>query len=138
MSRIYWDSMLFIYFFEQNEKFGPRVREIENRMKSRGDTLCTSVLTFGEVLAGEHDSGEAVESIEEVISSVAEIIPIERSTMRRYAQLRGSHRFRTADAIHLACAAEAKTDLFLTNESALIGKIVPGIQFIAGLNTDIL
>jgi predicted nucleic acid-binding protein len=40
-----------------------------------------------------------------------------------------------ADAIHLACAAQAKTDLFLTNDKRLVGKIIPGIQFIATLDT---
>jgi hypothetical protein len=43
-----------------------------------------------------------------------------------------------ADAIHLASAAQAGTDLFLTNDKSLVGKIVPGIQFIAMLDTQIL
>jgi len=40
--------------------------------------------------------------------------------------------------IHLASAAQAGTDLFLTNDKSLVGKIVPGIQFIAMLDTQIL
>jgi len=43
-----------------------------------------------------------------------------------------------ADAIHLASAAQAGTDLFLTNDKNLIGKVVPGIQFIASLDTQLL
>jgi hypothetical protein len=39
--------------------------------------------------------------------------------------------------IHLASAAQAGTDLFLTNDRSLVGKIVPGIQFIAMLDTQI-
>ena len=31
------------------------------------------------------------------------------------------------DAIHLACAAQARIDLFLTNDNDLIGKVIPGI-----------
>jgi predicted nucleic acid-binding protein len=42
-----------------------------------------------------------------------------------------------ADAIHLACAAQAGTDLFLTNDKRLVGKFVPGIQFIAGLDMQL-
>jgi len=38
----------------------------------------------------------------------------------------------------LACAAVAGTDLFLTNDEKLIGKVIPGIQFIAGLDSNIL
>jgi predicted nucleic acid-binding protein len=44
----------------------------------------------------------------------------------------------SADAIHLACAANAGTDLFLTNDKKLVGKVIPGIQFIVGLDSNIL
>jgi hypothetical protein len=37
----------------------------------------------------------------------------------------------------LACAAQAGTDLFLTNDKNLLGKNVPGIQFIASLETQL-
>jgi len=43
-----------------------------------------------------------------------------------------------ADAIHLACAAQAGTDLFLTSDKRLVGQIVPGVQFIAPLDTTLL
>jgi hypothetical protein len=45
---------------------------------------------------------------------------------------------RPADSIHLASAAQAGTDLFPTNDKNLVGKIVPGIQFIAPLDTQLL
>jgi hypothetical protein len=44
----------------------------------------------------------------------------------------------SGDAMHLACAAEARVDLFLTHDKTLAKKIVPGIQFIATLDTNIL
>jgi predicted nucleic acid-binding protein len=37
------------------------------------------------------------------------------------------------DAIQLACATNARCDLFITNDDRLSQKIVPGIQFIASL-----
>ena len=41
--------------------------------------------------------------------------------------------------IHLACAAEARVDLFLTlTTNGWRGKWVPGIQFIAPLDTNVL
>ncbi len=43
-----------------------------------------------------------------------------------------------ADAMHLAAAAQAGTDLFLTNDNRLVGKFVPGIQFIASLHDNVL
>jgi len=42
-----------------------------------------------------------------------------------------------ADAIHLACAAQAGVDVFLTNDQGLARQIVPGIQFIAGLDCNL-
>jgi hypothetical protein len=43
-----------------------------------------------------------------------------------------------ATVVHLACAASAETDLFLTNDKNLVGKIIPGIQFIAGIDSNII
>ena len=53
-------------------------------------------------------------------------------------ETRGSTAVTSPDAIHLACAASAGTDLFLTNDKNLVGKISPGIQFIASLETPLL
>jgi predicted nucleic acid-binding protein len=55
-----------------------------------------------------------------------------------YADIRARSGVSSADAIHLACAASAGTDLFLTNDRNLVGKVIPGIQFIAGMNSDII
>ncbi len=43
-----------------------------------------------------------------------------------------------ADAIQLACAAQAGVDLFLTNDRWLVGKVIPGIQFVVGLEASFL
>jgi predicted nucleic acid-binding protein len=59
-------------------------------------------------------------------------------TADRYAQIRGTLGIAPADAIHLACAAQAGTDLFLTNDKRLLGKFIPGIQFVASLEDDLL
>jgi hypothetical protein len=41
---------------------------------------------------------------------------------------------KSPDAIHLGTAAEAKTDLFVTNDKQLQRLTIPGISFIAGLD----
>jgi uncharacterized protein len=66
------------------------------------------------------------------------VIPFTSETADLYGQIRGSLRISSADAIHLACAASAGTDLFLTKDRSLVGKVIPGIQFIAGLDSNIL
>jgi predicted nucleic acid-binding protein len=55
-----------------------------------------------------------------------------------YAKIRADLGVSSADAIHLACAAKARTDLSLTNDTELIGQVIPGIQFIGGLESNII
>jgi len=139
VSRVYWDTMLFIYWLEDHPQFAKRVDAIHSRMEQRHDRLITGAFTFGEVLAGAYRKGApklADESKRMLRSVVAEVIPFTIETADRYAQIRGSLGVAPADAIHLASAAEAGTDLFLTNDKSLLGKIIPGIQFIASLDTQ--
>jgi predicted nucleic acid-binding protein len=107
-------------------------------MEERGDQLITSAFTFGEVLAGPYRIGAqqvAGESKRLLRRVVSEVIPFTVEAADHYARIRGSLGVPPADAIHLACAAQARTDLFLTNDNDLVGKIVPGIHFIASLET---
>lgn len=139
MSRVYWDTMLFIYWLEDHPEFAKRVNAIHSRMEQRGDELITGTFTFGEVLAGVYRKGGpqlAGESRRMLRGVVAEVVPFTLETADRYARIRATHGIAPADAIHLASAAEAGTDLFLTNDKRLLDKIVPGIQFIASLDTQ--
>lgn len=140
MSRIYWDSMLFVYWLEDHPEFAKRVEAIYARMKERGDELITSAFTFGEVLAGAYraNAGRAAEENHRLLLQVvSEVIPFQLETSEHYARIRGTSRIAPADAVHLACAAQARTDLFLTNDKQLAGKFVPGIQFIGTLDTPL-
>lgn len=140
MSRIYWDTMLFIYWLEDNPDFAKRVSTVRSRMLERNDELITGSFTIGEVLAGVYRRGAASqaqvvkEGLEHVVSK---FIPFTNETAELYGQIRGSLTIPPADAIQLACAASAKADLFLTNDKKLVGKIVPGIQFVAGLDSNL-
>ena len=156
MSRVYWDSMLFIYWLEDHPQYAKQVDAIHSRMKQRQDRLITGAFTFGEVLAGTYRKGRAelhpselkpgspgtpelADQFRTLLRSVvAEIVPFTVETADHYARIRGALGTTPADAIHLASAAQSGTDLFLTNDKSLVGKIVPGIQFIAMLDTQIL
>jgi uncharacterized protein len=141
MSRIYWDSMLFIYWLENNPHHAGRVRQIWESMKRRQDQLCTSAFTVGETLVGfhkRHDLETAARVRRFFLESSIEIVPYTVDLAESYAEIRARLKVSSADAIHLACAAKAGTDLFLTNDKNLIGQVVPGVQFIAGLDTNIL
>jgi predicted nucleic acid-binding protein len=133
--------MLFIYWLEDHPEYARRVDAIRSRMEQRRDQLITGAFTFGEVLAGAYRKGTpqlADETRRLLRNVVAEVVPFTLETADRYAQIRATPGIPPADAIHLASAAQAGTDLFLTNDKRLVGKIVPGIQFIASLDTQLL
>ncbi|MGA8539193.1 MAG: PIN domain-containing protein [Terriglobales bacterium] len=141
MSRVYWDSMLFIYWLEDHPEYARRVEAIHSRMEQRNDKLITSAFTFGEVFAGACRKGSphlADEMRSLLRNAVEEVIPFTFETADHYARIRGTSSVTPADAIHLACAAQAGTDLFMTNDKRLVGEIVPGIQFIASLDIQLL
>jgi uncharacterized protein len=140
MSRIYWDTMLFVYWLEDHPVYAKRVRQILTKMEERQDQLCTSAFTAGEVLVGPYKlnaRNTAKQILEFFESSFVEVVPYTLATADLYARIRADHGVSPADAIHLACAAESGADLFLTNDSSLPGKVIPGIQFIVGLDTNL-
>ncbi len=141
MSRVYWDSMLFVYFLEGHPQFGPRVRQIHREMMRRGDALCTSIFTVGELLTGPEKAEAAVkvkETKEFFGSEEVELIPFTARTAEVYAKIRASNSVLPADAIHLASAADAQADLFLTNDKKLQRLNISGIKFIAGLDGKLI
>jgi predicted nucleic acid-binding protein len=141
MSRIYWDTMLFVYWIEDHPHYADRIRQLLLKMKMRQDQLCTSTLAVGEALVGPRKAGSgeaAAKMMEAFRSSFVEVIPFGIEAAEHYAGIRANQTISAPDAIHLACAASAGIDLFLTNDKNLIGKVIPGIQFIAGLDSDIL
>jgi predicted nucleic acid-binding protein len=141
MSRVYWDTMLFIYFLEGHPQFGPRVQQIHQEMIRRGDTLCTSTFTVGEILIGPQKvkaSAKVIEMKDYFESDEMELIPFTMNTAELYSRIRADNSILPADAIHLASAAHARSDLFLTNDKKLQRLNIPGIKFIAGLDGKLI
>jgi uncharacterized protein len=140
VSRVYWDSMLFIYWIEVHPVYAPRVDFIFQSMLDRGDRLCASFLTLGEVLVGpiRKNQVQTTAKMEQFFDSdLVEVLPFDRKAAADFARLRASSTVRPADAIHLACAGSSGVDLFLTNDTRLHKVRVPGIQFIAGLDVNV-
>jgi predicted nucleic acid-binding protein len=141
MSRVYWDSMLFIYLIEGNPEYAPRVRSIYKTMERRGDTLCTSVFTLGEVLTGPRKLGatDVVRQIRDFFleGNKVELIPFDVTTADQYSGIRASTNVKSADAIHLASAAHFGVELFLTHDKSLHKLAIQGIHFIAGLDVSL-
>jgi len=135
MSRVFWDTNLFIYLFEGQGESADRVAALRRRMLDRGDQLLTSTLTLGEVLVKPLEQGDEGLSrrYEAALSRQAVLIPFNPEAARIYAGLRRHRGLRAPDAIQLACAAQARADLFLTNDERLSQVTVPGVQFVTSL-----
>ena len=48
MSRVFWDSMMFIYLLEGHSKFAPYVRQSLERSQDRGEPSHSSSSTTGD------------------------------------------------------------------------------------------
>ena len=136
MSRIFWDTNLFVYLIEDYGDLSERVVALRKRILSRNDQLYTSALTLGEVLVKPAEGGneDLRQQYEAAIVTGAIVIPFNVEAARIYATVRQDRDIRPPDAIQLASAAHARVDLFITNDDRLSEKTIPGIQFVTSLS----
>jgi predicted nucleic acid-binding protein len=137
LSRIFFDTNLFIYLLEDTQGTGAEVALLIQRMEERGDHLITSTLTVGEVLVKpiEENDAQLIEQYTSLLlhSSIV-TIPFDSAAAFHYAAIRRDRSIKAPDALQLACAASSRCDLFITNDESLGKKTVPGIQFIVTLS----
>jgi len=141
VNRVYWDSMLFIYLLEGNPKYGGRVQRMHEAMLRRGDILCTSIFTVGEVLTGPRKRNDVagINGLKKFFDSKdVEILPFTIEAADRYSMIRAETRVSQADGIHLATAAAAGVDLFITNDEKLRALTIQGIRFFADLDGKVI
>ena len=137
MARIFWDTNLFIYLFEQNPRFEGRVADIRKKMLQRGDQLYTSSLTAGEILVKPWEAGDrkVFQHYRDYFqSSGLTVIPFDLQAAVVYARIREDRTITRPDAIQLACAAIHNVNLFITNDLRLSGKVISGIDFLTSLD----
>jgi predicted nucleic acid-binding protein len=135
MSRIFWDTNVYIYLFEDFGRFSELAATLRTKMLRRGDQLVTSSLTLGELLVKPTAQGdtELCRRYVKHITASSVVVPLDEEAARLYAVLRCDRTLRSPDAIQLACAGVARVDLFVTNDARLHGKQVAGVQFIVPL-----
>ena len=135
MSRVFWDSNLFIYLLEDYGPLSDLTAQLRGRMLERGDQLFTSTLTLGEILVKPTERGDQKlkQAYLDALAMAANLIPFDRDAALQYAEIRRDRAIKAPDAVQLACAARARVDLFITNDARLKGKTVRGIQFIVAL-----
>jgi predicted nucleic acid-binding protein len=135
VSRIFWDTNLFIYLIEDFGELSERVAALRETMLERGDHLVTSALTLGELLVKPIDEGreDLRQTYEDALTTAATVVPFDREAALAYARIRKDRSIRPPDAIQLACAAHVGVDLFITNDDRLSRKLVGGIHFVTSL-----
>ena len=136
MSRVFWDTNLFIYLFEGESPFLPAVRRLRERMLERGDELVTSAMTVAEiqVLARRQGDVTKAEHLRDLVRNAAKVIDFGLGAADIFAHLRATTSVRPPDAIQLSCAASLGVELFLTNDKGLQNLSIPGIHFITPLD----
>jgi predicted nucleic acid-binding protein len=136
MSRIFWDTNVFIYLLEDYGRLSKAASELRKNMLVRGDQLLTSTLTLGEILVKPKEAGndELCRKYEEVVTRAAVLLPFDLKAARLYSSIRCDRSLRAPDALQLACAGGATVDLFVTNDRRLQRKRVDGIHFIVSLD----
>ena len=140
MSRVFWDTNLFVYLIEGTGARAESVAALRRRMIERGDELLTSALTLGELLVKPVETGddELRDRYLQAMDEAVTVLPFDARAAPRFAAIRGDRSIRAPDAIQLACAAADGADLFITNDDRLSRKNVPGIAFIQSLDRTFL
>ncbi len=141
MTRVFWDTMLFIYLLERSPVHVPRVTEVLKRSYRRGDRLFTSHFAVGEVMAGlPNDRSRAIAFRDTIAGMGFSFLPFDAGCVSTFARLRGEERLKPPDSINLACAASFGIDVFLTNDNQLLkrGLHVAGIDVIGDYKLPIL
>ena len=140
MSRIFWDTNLFVYLFENKGELTEKVVSLRERMIERNDELLTSALTLGELLVKPMEAGNEVltRRYEQAVAASATVVPFGQEAASTFAAVRRDRAIQPPDAIQLACASVVGVDLFITNDQRLSRKVVPGIHFIQSLATATL
>jgi predicted nucleic acid-binding protein len=128
VSRIFWDTNLFIYLMEDHGELSEQVVSLRKRMIERNDDLYTSALTLGEILVKPLEARDEILSrrYEAALRQGATILSFDVEAARLYAAIRSDRTIRPPDAIQLACAAQARVDLFITNDDRLSTKTIHG------------
>ena len=135
MSRIFWDTNLFVYLLEDKGERTEQVVALRQRMIERQDQLLTSALTLSEILVKPLEMGdrELMRHYERTITASAAVLPFDQAASAAFATVRQDPSIHPADAIQLACASVASVDMFITNDQRLRRHVVPGIHFIQSL-----
>ena len=136
MSRIFLDTNLFVYLFEDEGQRGKRATEIFNEISLRGDEVLTSTMTLGELLVKPIEANDMAlaDRYRRVFRGpTVKMISFDEAASEKYARIRRDRAIKAPDVIQLATAAAAGCELFITNDDRLTRLRVSGIHFISSM-----
>ena len=136
MSRIFWDTNLFIYLYEQDDEYFDRLRAMLSLMTVREDELVTSWMSIAELQVQPRRTGRSKQCADfvDAMREQTTILAFDENTAETFVAIRATTNVRGPDAIQLACAGAYGVEVFITNDRALQLLRVPGIHFITGLD----
>ncbi|KQT53871.1 MULTISPECIES: type II toxin-antitoxin system VapC family toxin [unclassified Aureimonas] len=118
--RLYIDANVVIDFIEKSDR---HLMILFAEAEARAVGLVTSELTLAEVIVQPLQRSEAwrVHVFEELLADrkLIEMLPIDRTILRRSAELRASIGGTTPDSIHVATALAAECDAIVSSDRRL-------------------
>lgn len=127
------DTMLFIYHFEGNERFGPAAGRLLAAAEAGRCRLVVSILARMEVLVvpKRHRREDLCRRYRDLFCSFPNltVLPIGPEIVEIAADLRAAHHLRTPDALHLATALRAGAQSFVSEDRRL--QAVEGIEVVS-------
>lgn len=121
--RIYLDTSLYIYFFENNQEFANKVEQIFLLSTKKHISIVASTLLLTELLVAP--LREQNEILIELYKNLQAMIPTIVYTDLNYqigveaANIRAKYNIGVPDAIHLATAKVKQVDVFITPDRNL-------------------
>jgi predicted nucleic acid-binding protein len=131
---VYLDTNIWVYAYENDPTFGPAARQFMQSLRSGKHRLAGSLFVLNEllVLPTRRNDTFTIASYRQLFTSPnLELLPYTLASAQVYAQLRAFDRIKPLDALHLATAAAAGVDLFVTHDTKLLPRTVPGIGAVA-------
>jgi len=129
--RIYLDTMIWVYFLERHPVFDSSAHEFVDRMRASKHEFLSSNLILGEVLVMPKRNADiftAAQYRRLFLPPGVTNIPFGTDAAERFAEIRATTRAKPADSLHLAFAASAGTDYFVTTDAKLHAIKIPGIN----------
>ena len=141
MKRVYLGTMLFVYWFDRASPHFEAADAVFKKVAALGYVLVSSLFVQGELLVHpiRHDDRFAAARIQKLFQAqTLQLVPFDAAAMQIYAKLCAETPAKPLDALHLACAARAGVDLFVTNDTKLYALQIPRIGRVIGLDADLL